>query len=107
MYASDYESLKILIEYANRHNIILKINDTVEENRYYQESSYPISYLIKQNDLETSKLLINYAKEHKIVLKFNTSVDRKNIEKYVKNTELKILLDKQLRKYRRYKLFGF
>jgi len=57
--------VKILIEYANQHQIILDLN---EKNNV---GNYPILDATIYNNIEMIKLLIKYALQHQITLVYN------------------------------------
>jgi len=57
--------VKLLMDYANKYNIVLKIN----EKDVNGNSSLKLS--ITNNNIEIVKLLIRYANEHKIILNIN------------------------------------
>eukprot|EP00833_Pecoramyces_ruminatium_P012474 jgi/Orpsp1_1/1186506/evm.model.d7180000051081.1 len=57
--------VKLLIEYANQHQIILELN---EKNDY---GNYPLLEAINNNNIEIVKLLIEYANQHQIILELN------------------------------------
>jgi len=58
--------VKLLIDYANKNNIILNIND---KNKL---GNYPLLWSIgKDNSVEITKLLIDYANKNNIILNIN------------------------------------
>eukprot|EP00833_Pecoramyces_ruminatium_P000927 jgi/Orpsp1_1/1174959/evm.model.c7180000052093.1 len=57
--------IKLLIEYANKYNIILELN---KENN---KRCYPIFCAISLNNIDIIKLLIEYANEYNITLEIN------------------------------------
>ncbi|ORX77848.1 hypothetical protein BCR32DRAFT_247606 [Anaeromyces robustus] len=60
------EKIEVLIDYANKKNIILEIN---EKNRY----DYPIwTSIINHETIMTKKLLFDYANQNNIVLDINS-----------------------------------
>jgi len=56
--------VKLLIEYANQHQIILEMN--VKNDLGY----YPLLEVIYNKNIEIVKLLIEYAHQHHIILKY-------------------------------------
>jgi len=54
------------MEYANQHNIILKLNDIKDEYGYY-----PLLATITKNNTEMVEILIDYANQHHIILNLN------------------------------------
>jgi len=59
---NNVEIVKLLIEYANQHQIILNVN---EKNKY---GWFPIMNAVSYNNIEIIKLLIDYANQYQIVL---------------------------------------
>eukprot|EP00833_Pecoramyces_ruminatium_P015611 jgi/Orpsp1_1/1189643/evm.model.d7180000073421.1 len=57
--------IKLLIEYANKYNIILQLN------KKNQNGSFPLSEAIDNDNIEIIKLLIEYANQHNITLELN------------------------------------
>eukprot|EP00833_Pecoramyces_ruminatium_P015650 jgi/Orpsp1_1/1189682/evm.model.d7180000073721.1 len=76
--------IKLLIEYANEHNIILEIN---ENNN---DGWCPLLNAISGNNIEIVKLLIDYANKHNIVMRISDS----NLEEKIQliNNEIITLL---------------
>eukprot|EP00833_Pecoramyces_ruminatium_P001647 jgi/Orpsp1_1/1175679/evm.model.c7180000054793.1 len=66
--------VKLLIEYANRHQIILELND----KNFYDD--YPLSIAISNNNIEIIKLLTKYAIEHQIILEYEEKIIGNNSE---------------------------
>ena len=64
-YNNNIEIVKLLIEYANQHQIILKLN---EKDEY---GWYPLLRAIYNNNIEIVKLLMEYANQHQIILELN------------------------------------
>jgi len=58
------EMTKLLIEYANKNNIILELNEKDKD------VIYPLIWSIDINNIEITKLLIEYANKNNILLKF-------------------------------------
>jgi len=54
--------VKLLMEYANKHNIILEINEKNEDG------NNSLNLSIKHNNIEIIKLLIEYANQYNIIL---------------------------------------
>jgi len=59
--------VQLIINYANRHNIILDIN---EKNIY---GDYPLLRCILNVNVEMTRLIIEYAEEKKVILEINES----------------------------------
>ena len=66
--------LKLLIDYAHKHNIILNINDKDEDGWSLLLGANTTDH----NNTEMVKLLIDYANNHNIILEVN----EKNINWY-------------------------
>ena len=62
---NNIEIVKLLIDYANKNNIVLKINK--QDNN----ECYPLLWATDNNNIEIVKLLIDYANKNNIVLKIN------------------------------------
>eukprot|EP00833_Pecoramyces_ruminatium_P015563 jgi/Orpsp1_1/1189595/evm.model.d7180000073133.1 len=59
------EIVKLFIDYANQHDIILELNE--KNNIGY----YPLLWVTIKNDIEMIKLLIEYANKYNIILQLN------------------------------------
>jgi len=57
--------VKLLIEYANQHHIILELNKKDDDGWY------PLLKAISNKNIEIVQLLIEYANQHQIVLELN------------------------------------
>jgi len=84
----------LLIDYVNKHQIILEMNDI--NNMYGQ---YPLEMAIIYNNTEIVQLLIDYALQHQIILEYNKDYYeirdfkpkiRKLMEKYEKKKRQKV-----------------
>jgi len=82
------EIIKLLIEYANQHQIILELN---EKNKY---GDYPLFLAISKNNIEIFKLLIEYDLKHQITLKYekchNENKEIKNLLQYYEKEKEKL-----------------
>jgi len=56
---------KLIMEYANKNNIILKMNEI------NMNDNYPLLWCTINNNLEIAQLIINYANSNEIILKIN------------------------------------
>jgi len=61
----NYEMVKLLIEYANKHNIILELNEK-NENR-----EYPLLSAVHFNNDKIVELLIEYSENYNLFLELN------------------------------------
>lgn len=61
---NNIEETRILMEYADKHNIILELNSMCNGN-------YPLNTAITNNNNEIVELLIKYANKHDIDLEIN------------------------------------
>ncbi|KAL6632930.1 ankyrin, partial [Neocallimastix sp. 'constans'] len=91
-YKDNIEMIKLLIDYANKNNIVLKINE--RENN----GDYPLFRATFNNNTEIVKLLIDYANKKNVVLKINEQNNNGNYPllraTYKDNTEIvKLLID--------------
>ena len=59
------DCVRLLIEYANKNNIILKLNEK-DVNGYY-----PLIDVCSKNNMECVRLLIEYANKNNIILELN------------------------------------
>ena len=64
-YRNDIEMVKLLIEYANKNNIALELNDKNIQGHN------PLIWAILRNNIEMVQLLIDYANKNDIVLEIN------------------------------------
>jgi len=64
--------VKLIIDYANKNNIILKLNNTDKKKEY------PLLLACKNKNINIVKLLIDYAKENKINLELNNNDNSNN-----------------------------
>jgi len=68
-YKNDVEITKLLIDYANKHNIVLNMNGKSKNGIDLSSGrDYPLLWSISQNNFELTKLLINYARKNNITL---------------------------------------
>jgi len=64
--------INLLIDYTNKRNIILKINDT------NKDGWYPLYRNIYNNDKDNVELLLNYATNNNFILKLNKKKKKKD-----------------------------
>jgi len=73
-YNNNVEIVKLLMEYANRNNIVLNINDKDKEYHHY-----PLYNAVAEgNNIEMVELLMNYANEKGIILAMGDNIAGKN-----------------------------
>jgi len=82
----NFEAVKLLIEYANKNNIILELNAKDKDGKY------PLLEVIKVKNFELVTLLIEYADKNGIILNLN----KKNEDKYpllevIKNNNIEMI----------------
>jgi len=64
-FGNNVEIIEILIEYANKLNIIFELNEKNEWNQY------PILLIYDNNNIDMAKLLMEYTNNHNIILELN------------------------------------
>ena len=82
-YNENIEMINLLIDYANKNNIILKLNG--KQNK----ENYPFHWACWNNNIEIIFLLIDYANKNNLILEFNES-DYENNSK-IKNETIEII----------------
>jgi len=65
-YRNIIEIIKLLMVYANKNSIVLKINE-----KGYKYVNYPLLEATRKDNIEIVKLLMDYANKNNIVLKIN------------------------------------
>ena len=73
---NNIEMIKLLIEYANKNNIILKLN---EEN---ESRNYALLLAFNKNNTEMAKLFFDYADKYNIILNLNNKSKNGNSPLY-------------------------
>ena len=63
-FQNNMECVRLLIEYANKNNVILDLNG--KENKY---GEYPLLMAFEYCSIELIKLLMEYANKNNIILK--------------------------------------
>jgi ankyrin repeat protein len=67
--SNNIDTVKLLIDYANKNNIILDIKGKD------QDGSYPILFAIEKDNIEMAKILINYVDNKNIILDIDEKDD--------------------------------
>ena len=65
--------VQLLIDYANKNNITLKLN---EKNKY---GSFPLLLSCNKNNIEMVQLLIEYSNKNNIILELNEKIKKEII----------------------------